>query len=268
MSVPPAARDLAEEAAVLIEKVGRSATEARRYRQLATTLAEPTFERALALGGIVRSVLRTDGAHAPALATAVTELETLLRHCEDAIAELRHATAYREAAAGFAAGAVDRVAALAPAIFTDVVAGSPDTVLYWPVPIAGRRAADHFVSPEACAETIHVIATHGLAAEDPPPALGADGAIRAVVLAPDADVTESPIVLAFAASTVPGPLCHLEAGGSTLYYAPRLAAPFAVRAAALVQDEWWAVRPDAYDRYLESLDGALRARDLRLLIEP
>ena len=269
MSFPPQppAPDPAEEAARLIREVGRSAQEARRYRRLATRIADPTFDRALALGSVVRAELRAGDGNTPGFAAVMAELRTLLEGCEHAIAEVRCDEVYREAAAGFTAGAVERVAALAPAIFTDVAAGCTAATLFWPFPIAGRRSDSHFLAPAECAERIHAAAAAGIEAQDPPPGLGADDAIGAVVLAAEPDVVESPITVVIDRAALSTSLCHLEGTASALYYAPRLRAPFVIRCAALVHDEWWAVRPDAYRDYVNDLRNALGAYGIQLEIE-
>jgi hypothetical protein len=252
--------------AALIRDVGQCAQCARRYGELAASVADPIFDRALALGSDVRRAARGAG-DATAVDAAITELQSLLAECEASIARVRNGATYQEAATAFAAGAAARVAALAPAIFTDVTPYAPTGSLFWSVPIGSRRSETHFVPPEELAVRLRAIATEGLRAEGPPPELGGDEVIRPIVLATQPDDAESPITLAYDARAVAIPVCALAGTDLVLLYAERLVAPFAVTCSPSVDDEWWTVRPDAYRDYLEALRTTLSPGGLSVVVE-
>ena len=180
-SDPPEGADPVPRVADLIREVGLAAEDARRYRALADTVAEPAFERALAIGTIIRQALREPERQRAAAADAIAELQGILDGCARAMADLRASATYRDALAAVAAGTVDRLATLAAAIFSDVEPFPNATVLYWPVPIAGPRGVAHFVPPRQCAARILQRADEGLLAASPPPERGADDRIPAVV---------------------------------------------------------------------------------------
>ncbi len=60
------------------------------------------------------------------------------------------------------------------------------------------------------------------------------------------------------------PVCRVGVGGDVALYVARLRVPFAVRCAPALHDEWWAVRPDAYERYVAELRAELTARAIPL----
>jgi hypothetical protein len=255
---PPAApADPLARVADLIRDVGLAAERARRYRALATSVAEPAFERALAIGASIRRSLRDPERQRADAGDAARELETLLDRCTRAVVDVQASAVYHDAVAAVAAGATGHVATLAPLLFSDVEPFPDARVLYWPVPIAGPRSAGHFLPPEECAARIAEHAADGLVATLPPPELGADEHIPAIVLSAEHDVAESPIALAIEASALGAPLCRLGGGTTAFFYAPRVRVSFRVRTAAIVSDEWWAVRPDAYRAYVEALRDAL-----------
>ena len=251
----------------LIRDVGLAAERARRYRTLAASVAEPAFERALVIGTAIRRSLRDPERQRADAADAARELEALLAGCTRALTELQASDRYREAVAAVAAGATDRLARLAPALFSDVEPFSGARLVYWPVPIGGTRPAAHFLPAAECAARIARWASDGLVAATPPPEVGADERIPAVVLAAEHDVAESPIALVVAADVFPAPLCRLAGGTTVLFYAARVRVPFRVRAAAVVSDEWWAVRPDAYRTYVDELRSALAPSGIAFDVE-
>ena len=250
------APDRIDEAARLVEAVGTAAQDARRYRALAERLAEPTFDRAVTLGGVIRRALRP-GAPSPAdLDQALGELRTLLEECRRARAELWASPGYRAAVTCFEAGEIDRLARLVPDIFHQVVPDDGTTRLFWPVAIATRRPGNHFVPAEQLAAQLSAL-RDGIPAASPPPDLGADDHIRAVVLTDDEDFSDSPIVLRFDRTALPGPVSRLKDTPTILFHAAALACRFVVRFAPEVSDEWWSVRPDAYRAYRERVRTAL-----------
>lgn len=260
---PPA--DPVAEAADLIRAVGTCAQHARRYRALAAPIAEPIFDRALELGSDVRRGARGPEP-GPPLAAAIAELRALLARGEAAIAGVRAGAEYRSAAAAFAAGDVAAVARVAPDVFAGVMPRPPGGTLYWPVPLGRRGGGEHFITPGACADRVHRIATDGLSSPEEAPDLGGDDTIRPVMLGEEHDASDSPIALAFDAARLP-PLCRLDDGGLALLYAPHVRAPLAVHAVADVGDEWWRIRPDAYRQYLDELGRELGARGLALVVD-
>lgn len=251
--------DPVERVADLIREVGRAAQQARRYRVLAASVAEPAFERALEIGTFIRQSLRDPGRQREQAVAAAAELEATLESCRAAIADVQKSAVYEEALAAIGTGALDRLALLAPAVFDQVEPFPDATRLYWPVPIAGPRPGPHFVPPADCAARIVKIMTEGLGAASPPPELGADERIPAVVLADEHEVGESPLALVLDARAFPAPLCRLASSNVALFYAPRVQLPFRVRAAGVVSDEWWAIRPDAYRTYVDALGATLTA---------
>jgi hypothetical protein len=98
------------------------------------------------------------------------------------------------------------------------------------------------------------------------PDLGADAAIRAVFLEDDPDAASSPVTLVVEPARIGLPTFRLGAAGEVLIYAPKVSPAPRVRCAATVSDEWWAVRPDAYARYVDDLERALAARGVRELV--
>ena len=261
-------RDILAEAAALIRDAGLSAECARRYRTLATIVAEPTFDRALALGSTIRRAGRDPLGAEHELLAAVEELRQLLARSEAAIAEVRASASYREAVAAFTAGAVHRTAPLAIEVFTDVVGGDSAGAATWDVPLGTGPGGEHFVSPEECAARIAEIARTGLHAASPPPRLGADDTITPVTLGLGIGDADGPVTLAFELEQLPGPICRLEHSTLALFYAGRLHAPFTVRCAAGVTDEWWNIRPDAYAKWIEALGPLLQSQGLVMTMAP
>ena len=260
--------DPVAEAAALIREVGRSAQRARRYRDLATQLATPVFDRALAIGSDVRRTIRSSEPHPTAITAALAELRELLASCENAITRIQVSALYREAVASFAAGATAQVAALAPPIFTDVTPHAATGILYWAVPIGAGRSGAHFLPPTEVAARVQQMASEGLVAAPSPLELGGDDTIAPVLLSDEHDGSESPVALAFEPHTLSAPVCRLDGSNIVLFYAKRLRAAFTVTCARSVDDEWWSVRPDAYQEYLAELREALIERALRVAIEP
>jgi hypothetical protein len=263
-SAPPATANPIERAADLIRDVGVAAQQARRYRAVAATVAEPAFERTLAIGTAIRQALRDPERQRVVALDAVGELETLCEACRRAIADVERSAVYRDAVAAVAAGDVERVARLAPTVFTEVEPYPEAIRLYWPVSIAGARRVSHFLPPGDCAARIGLYANDGLPAASPPPEAGADERIPAVVMGAEPDTSESPLALVVEATLLPAPLCRLAGSTTALYYAARVRVPFRVRAAAAVSDEWWTVRPDAYRAYVDELAAALAAHGLTI----
>lgn len=249
--------DPLEQITVAIRDVGVLARYARRYRALATSVADPVFDRVLEIGSEVRRSARA-AYPGPVITAAMRELATLEARCIAAIDQVRNTEAYRAAAAGFRAGAVASVAARAPAIFTDVAAYTPGHAVYWPVPLAAGRSGPHFIPPEECAARIVRIAADGIPVAEKPPDFGGDEAITPVVLSDDLEPLESPIALAFDAGALSEPLCRLDTDGAVLFYG-RLRGTPRVECVATVEDEWWRTRPDFYRDYLDGLQRALQA---------
>ncbi|MCC6767156.1 MAG: hypothetical protein IT293_21085 [Deltaproteobacteria bacterium] len=249
--------DVRDDAAALIGEVGRSVQDARRYRALATAVADPVFDRALAIGSEVRRAAR-EGRSGP-IADAVDELRGLLRRCEDGVRQVREGTAYRELRDAYGTSRVVRAAELAAAVFTDVALAPPTRILHWTLPLAARRSPEHFIPPEQCAEAISEIAANGLPAPIDVPDLGGDAAILPIRLVETPDASEGPITLAYRPAVLAEPLGRLTGNGVWLWYAPRLHGVFTLCAAETVSDEWWQVRPSAYAAYLEALREHLDA---------
>ncbi|MEO6026115.1 MAG: hypothetical protein ABIR79_04540 [Candidatus Binatia bacterium] len=245
-----------------------SAECARRYRTLATTIAEPTFDRTLALGSTIRRAGRDPLGAEHELIAAVEELRQLLACSQAAITEVRASAGYCEAVAAFTAGAVERTVPLAIEVFTDVVVGDSAGVATWDVPLGTGPGGEHFVSPEECAARIAGIAGAGLPAASPPPQLGADDTITPVTLGMGVANADGPVTLAFEVEQLPGPICRLAHSTLALFYADRLHAPFTVRCVAGVTDEWWNVRPDAYAKWIEALGPLLQSQGLTMTMTP
>lgn len=254
------------EVAALIAEAARSAEDARRYRALADTIAAPCFERALALGSEVRRAAR-QGATASA-AAFVAELQELTARSRTAIAEVRSSSIYQEATSAYAAGDSARTADLACELFADVGVHPNPAALYWMVALGGRRASDHFLPASELAVRIEQCRREGVRAEPTPPSRGGDEAILPVQLSEQHDPSESPVALVFEPAMLPGPVCQLLGSEPVFFYASRLAAEFSVSCAPSVDDEWWKIRPDAYQAYLDELREALLTRAIRVLIEP
>lgn len=258
MSAGSPTGDPIERIAAAIRDVGTHARYARRYRALATSVADPLFDRVLEIGSDVRRAGR--GAEpAAAIEAALEELASLEARCAAAIEQVRNSEAYRAAVASFEAGEVERVAGRAPHLFTDVAPYAPEHAVYWPLPLGAGRSGPHFLPPEECAARIVQMAAEGIAAPTTPPDLGGDDAIRPVVLSDDLDPFESPIALAFDPEVLPGPVCRLENDGTVLFYGERLSGTPRVECVATVEDEWWRTRPDFYRHYLDGLQRALQA---------
>ncbi len=260
---PGAPTDLWAEAATLIGEVARRAENARRYRGLAATVAEPSFERAIAIGSDVRHAARR-GATA-FLIPMLAELRVLGDRCEAAVHGVRASPPYRELVQAFEGGDTTRATELASLVFDRVHVGAHESRAYWAVPLAAGKSLDHFLPADACAERIANIAEQGLTAPSDAPALGGDEVVRPLHLSSTHDESESPIALAFDPGTIQSPVGRLEGGEVVLVYTPRLRTTFTVSYTAEVTDEWWRIRPDAYVRYLEALRAALTARSITLV---
>lgn len=253
--------DVRDEAAELIGQVGRRAQYAARYRALATTVAEPAFDRAIAIGSEIRQADRTG--RSELIAAAVRELREQLRRCEEGLRDVRASASYRALVEAYATADVQRATELAVRVFAGVTSDAPSVAMHWPVPISGGRSADHFISPERCVATIRRVLEEGIPAPEDAPALGGDDEVRPVGLTSSADTAESPITLLFEPRALPGPLGGLREDVG-LWYAERLRAAFTVTAATTVRDEWWEIRPDAYAEYVTALARALAEAGLSL----
>ena len=237
------ARDALQEAARLIEEFGVCYTQARRYRQIAAECEDRYLARALAIGSEIRQQVRAED---EAVDPAIEELRRLCASCAAAIAAVRASAPYRQALHAWEEGRFLDVAVVAPAIFEGIEPyRAPDSVYH--------------------AVIATLIAT-GIAAAEPVPDLGADAAIRAVFLEDDPDAASSPITLVVEPERIGLPTFRLGSAGEVLIYAPSVPPVARVRCAATVSDEWWAVRPDAYSRYVDDLERELAARGVRELV--
>lgn len=266
MSTDPPPIDLREDAAALIGEVGRCSQQAARYRALATSVAEPAFDRAIAIGSAIRRADRSG--RSEAIADAVAELRSLLRQCEEGIESVRASGSYRALAAAYAADDVGRATELAATVFTGVTAKNVEVAVHWPVPIRGKRSEEHFVSPERCVATISAAIEHGIIAPSEAPPVGGDETIRPVQLTTDPDASESPITLCFVPKPSAAMMGRVPNSDAILWYAKRLTAELSVSAAYSVTDEWWEIRPAAYADYLNILKRALCEAGLSLTIRP
>lgn len=253
--------DIRDEAAELLGELGRRAQYAARYRTLATTVAEPAFDRAIAIGSEIRQADRAG--RSALIAAAVDELREQLRRCEEGIRDVQTSAIHRALVGAYAAADVEHATELAVSVFAGVTNDAPRVARHWPVSISGGRSADHFISPERCVATIRRALEEGIAAPEEAPALGGDDHVRPVRLTSSADAAESPITLLFEPDRLPGPLGALGEDVG-LWYAERLQANFTVTAAATVSDEWWEIRPDAYDQYVTTLGRVLAEAGLSL----
>ncbi len=251
--------DVFAEAADRIADAARAAEDARRYRALAGAVAEPTFDRALAIGSDVRAAARRG--EPAAVVPLLAELRELTERCRAGIAEIRASAVYQDAARAYAAAEPRRVAELASLLFADLALEHPGT-LYWSVPILGGRSHEHFLSAVACTDRIADLLHAGIPAASPPPARGADEILLPIVFTTSHEESESPVALALAPGAFPAPACRIVESEVVLYYAERLAADFTVTIAAETDDEWWRVRPAAYQTYVAELRAALTARSI------
>jgi hypothetical protein len=253
--------DALERVAALIAEVGECYQRARRYRALAATSEVLILDRALDLGAEIRAAERRG--HGEEVARgAAAELSALAAACRAAIAGVHASSDYRRAAAAWAAGQWEVVAATAPALFAAVEAMTSRPVLHYPVAITARHGGEHFITPRACADVIAATIAEGLTPPALPPDLGGDETIRAVMLTDDPSSLESPIGLALDGDAVALPLCRVVPAGDVLVYTERLRVPMRVATAPEVTDEWWTVRPDAYRRYVAELTSELAARGI------
>ena len=255
--------DIFEEAARLIAEVAACYARARRYRQIAVECEERYLARALAIGSEVRQQSRADVPDLGACEAAVAELRRLHASCEAAIVGVHASPAYRRAARAWGEGRLRDVAALAPEIFEGVEPYEAPPTLYHAVAIvSGRKADEHFLPAAVVAERIATLVRAGIPAADPAPELGADAAIPAVVLEDDPDAASSPVTVVVEPERVGLPTFRLGSAGEVLIYAASVPPLPRVRCAATVSDEWWAVRPDAYARYVDDLGRELAARGI------
>ena len=257
------AADVLEEIAALISAVGRCYQRARRYRDIAALCEDQYLARALEIGSAIRKLGRGGGLDVHAAAAAEEALRDLLTGCESAVAGVRASDLYRRTVAAWEAGRSAEVAAAAPGIFTAVEPYPDCPTLYYPIPLTNRRGGgDHFIAPSACADALAELARSGII----PPAtaleLGADDTIQAVLLCVDFENAESPVALAIEPSALDAPICRIGPAGDAVVYAARLRTPFRVHFAQVVTDEWWAVRPDTYDDYVDRLKPELATRGL------
>lgn len=254
------AGDLFDEGAQLITEVGRCYERGRRYRAIAAECEDRVLARALAIGGEMRVWARDPVPDEAACAAAVEELTELLRACAAAIDSVHAGAPYRRALRAWNVGDWRAVAALAPTIFDAVEPLATTRPLHFGVAVTGRRGSEHFLPAAAVAEQVLELMRSGLPAADPVPELGADDRLRAVVLEQDAEAVEAPVTIVVAPEDVPWPLFRLAPAGEVLVYARHVLVPMRVRCAARTADEWWAVRPDAYESYVAELAGELATR--------
>ncbi len=254
------ASDPFDEAATLIADLGRCYARARRYRVLAAECEERYLARALAIGGNVREWARAPEPDRVACAAAVAELRRLGGECDAAIRDVQESAPYRAAVRAWDANRFVEVAALAPAIFDSVEPFAATHALHVPVSVTARRGGEHFLPPAIVAERLVDLMRDGLPAAEPVPDFGADDHLGAVLLDEDAEAMAAPVTIVVDPADVSWPLFRLEPAGEVLVYVPRLQARMRVCCASEVGDEWWAVRPDAYGRYVADLERELRAR--------
>jgi hypothetical protein len=255
-----------EQATALLTEIGRCYGVARRYRAIAADCDTRILDRALAIGGELRAPRREP--EPGAVAAALRELGALLAECTGAMQRVRESATYRAAAAAWDQGRLVDLAACVPAIFDAVVPDTTAGVLYFPVPVTRRRGGEHFLGAGDVAARVHVLLREGIPQADPPPGLGADDRLGAVVLDVDAESDETPVALAIDTDALPLPRFRLDPGGEVLVYTPRLLVSARVRLAPAVSDEWWVVRPDAYAAFTAELSAALRARGVRAIEGP
>ncbi len=250
--------ELEQRATERLTEVARGYARARRYRAIAAD-CETVLGRALTIGGVLR-----EHAHDAriGIVDAVHELDVLLRELDAALRAVRAGVPYRAALAAWNEGRLRDVAAAAPAIFDGV---SPDATarrLYLPIDVTAARGGEHFRPAAAVAEHVGELLRAGIPRADPPPGLGADEHLGAVVFDTNPETTDSPVTLVVPTAALTVPYVRLEPAGDILVYAPRLAIAARVRLAPNVSDEWWAVRPDAYIRYGAELTAELAARGI------
>jgi len=256
--------DILDEIARAITEVADCHLHGRRYRSIAAFCEREVLEPALAIGSEVRCAHRRGGPARERAAAMIEELRRLKGACESAIAEVHASASYRVLVEAWNGGRHRDVAAAAPAVFTAVEPYPRCPTVYHPVVVATRRAgAEHFIAPVDCADSIARVAREGIA-----PAraldLGADETVQAVALSDDFDTLETPIALAIDPAAVGLPMCRVTPAGDALVYTPLLRAPWHVRVAAAVSDEWWAVRPEAYRDYVAELKSELDTRRITL----
>lgn|SRR5438552_56350 len=254
--------DLLAEGERLIADVGACYSRARRYRATAAACEERLLARALAIGGALRRWARAALPDREACAAAVAELRQLIADCDAAVAAVHASAPYREAVAAWRGERWAAVAALAPTIFDGIEPTAGARLLHYPVSVVAPRGGAHFLAPPVVADRVCTLLRAGISVADPTPELGADDTLRAVVLDDDADAIEAPVTLVVAAEEVPWPLFRLAPVGEVFVYVARLQVPARVRCAAHAADEWWAVRPDAYEAYVGELTHELAARGI------
>ena len=219
------------------------------------------LSRALAIGSEIRQRVRAEDDDVDA---AVEELGRLCASCAAAIATVHASTPYRRALHAWEERRFLDVAAVAPVIFEGVEPYvGPDTVYHAVGVTDPRRGGEHFLPAAEVAERITTLLATGIAAAERAPDLGADAAIRAVLLEDDPDAAGSPVALVVEPACIGLPAFRLGSAGEILIYAPSVLPVQRVRCAATVSDEWWAVRPEAYGRFVDDLEQELAARGVR-----
>lgn len=248
-----------EDAARLISEVGACYVRGRRYRAIAAE-CERWLTVALTMGARLRAQARSSPGDVPADPDVIRGLRDLIDEFQAAVNRVHENDVYRRAVCAWQAESYGEVAALAPTIFDGVVPLTSPRTLYVPVEVGSRHGGEHFASPIVVAERAMELLRNGIPAARPVPDQGADDHIGAVVFDDDADAGGSPVTIVVAASDLGLPAFHLEPGGASLVYAPRVEFPASVRCASEVTDEWWAIRPDAYANFTTELSRMLRAR--------
>jgi hypothetical protein len=256
--------DALDTIASLIGDVGRCSARARRYR-LTAELAERTLSRTLFLGGEVRAARRSGATTDDALVVVEGELRALLAAAEQAIGDVRATSAYRDALTAWESGRYADVAACAPEIFAGVELVTTPGLLYAPIPVVNRRGgAERFLTPDAVAARVAALLREGVGAEREPADLGADESLPAIVLTETPDLLETPLALVVDPARDGVPVARLVGSGELLVYAPRVSAVGRVRCTAEPDDEWWAVRPNEYARWINALRAALAPHGIEL----
>ena len=178
---------------------------------------------------------------------------------------------YQEAVASFAAGATERVAALAAGDLhrCDFPCRRRASSIGRYRSAAGRSGV-HFLPPAEIAPPAFSRSPPKASWQPPsPPELGGDETIAPVLLIGRARWTRRARSRSPSNRTPCRPPSAVSTGATSSSSTPSDFVPTSPSAARrTVNDEWWNVRPDAYREYLEELREALSARALRVVIEP